>query len=83
MRLLPGASLGGAAIALPLSMGGVPREQKMLKGHLPSHISPSILVYEDKKTRSIQDSHGQILALAWAKRFYLRILVCLVIYDSG
>ena len=30
------------------SLGGVPREQNMLKGHLPSHISPSILVYEDK-----------------------------------
>ena len=27
---------------------GVPPEQKMLKGHLPSHISLSILVYEDK-----------------------------------
>jgi len=29
------------------ALGGVPREQKMLKGHLQSHISPSILVYED------------------------------------
>ena len=26
---------------------GVPREQKMLKGHQPRVISPSILVYED------------------------------------
>ena len=30
-----------------LRVGGVPREQKMLKGHLPRVISPSILVYED------------------------------------
>ena len=31
------------------SLGGVPREQKMLKGHLPRVISPSILVNEGKK----------------------------------
>ena len=32
------------------SLGGVPREQKMLKRHLPtqSHISPSIVVYEEQ-----------------------------------
>ena len=30
-----------------LRVGGVPREQKMLKGHLPRVISPSILVYEE------------------------------------
>ena len=36
---------------------GVPREQKMLKGHLPeSYMSSSILVYEDRNIRCTCDS---------------------------
>ena len=32
-----------------ITVGGVPRAQKMLKGNLPkSHISPSIIVYEEE-----------------------------------
>ena len=29
----------------------VPREQKMLQGHLPRVISPSILAYDDDRSR--------------------------------
>ena len=36
-----------------LAMIEVPREQKMLKGHLPSHISPSIPVYEDENYNTV------------------------------
>jgi len=35
------------------SMGGVPREQKMLKGHLPRVISLSIILRETRQMSSI------------------------------
>jgi len=36
------------------SLGGVPREQKMLKGHLPRVMYHSILVYADKPEGHVQ-----------------------------
>ena len=41
-----------------LDAGGLPREQKMLKGHLPgSHITKYILIYEDKDL-AVLDAKG-------------------------
>ena len=39
-----------------LALGGVPREQKMLLGPTQSHISPSILVYEEEKQYTKTDA---------------------------
>ena len=55
---IPTSSGGGA-------LGGMPREQKMLKGYLPtqSHTSPSILAYEDQAFGSGGNESGLLRAV--------------------
>ena len=56
LKILINAEMVGSLNSLPSHpqghspVGGVPREQKMLKGHLPRVIYHQVLVYEDELT---------------------------------
>ena len=79
------------------SLGGVPREQKMLKGHLPRVIYHQVYnVYEDNgvcgqaaeamehiRRNPCVPAVLPTIGMVQDMHYFVRILVYLVIYDSG
>ena len=59
------------------SLGGVPREQKILKGHLPRVIYHQVYKHA-KKSGWVGDRCIDTLSL-----FFAGCVVCLVVYDTG
>ena len=53
-------------------LGGVPREQKMLKGHLPSVMYHQVLAYEDNCSYAITILHCSIRVLWFVLVYPLR-----------